>query len=246
MEQKGFLGLDIQKVVVHFIAPLTVMLALIAMCYSGVRLLETIVVMPYLEGIAPASRRELGLLETLHNVLILVAFIVAVRSAIRTRVPLARAFFAVFAAGSLFMLLEEMDYGLHYYEWIAGVPPEQSAEVRNIHNQGLSSPMKSVGNLLQILGFVVAPLALWRVRLPWVRYFVPSAYFLLTMLCALITSRVGHTFEHRAEAIGFANNIGEFREAVTYYMAMLYVIQLSRKAPPGSDAARTRAEAGQT
>jgi hypothetical protein len=210
------------------------MLVLIAMCYSGVRVLEMIVVMPYLESVAPASRRELGLLETLHNVLILIAFIFAVRGAIRTRVLSARLIFALFAVGSLFMLLEEMDYGLHYYEFIAGVPPEEAAEVRNVHNQGLSSPMKSAGNLLQILGFVVAPLALWRVRALWVRYLVPSPYFLLTMLCALITSRVGHTFEHRAAAIGFENNIGEFRETVTYYMAMLYVIQISRKAPPGS------------
>lgn len=229
-------------VIVHFIAPMAVMCALIAMCYSGVRWLETIVVMPHLEGIAPASRRELGLLETLHNVLILIAFIAAVRGVIRTRVPFARAVFAVFAAGSLFMLLEEMDYGLHYYEWIAGVAPENSVEVRNLHNQGISSPMKTAGNLLQILGFVVAPLALWRVRSPWVRYLVPSPYFLLTMLCALITSRIGHTFEFRAEAIGFENNIGEFRETVTYYMAMLYVMQLARKNPPRSDAARAAAD----
>jgi hypothetical protein len=130
------------------------------------------------------------------------------------------------------MLLEEMDYGLHYYEFVAGIPPDEAAEVRNIHNQGISTPLKTTGDILLILAFVVAPLALRRARNPWVRYLTPHPYFLLTMLCAFITSRIGHSLEHVAVNISFAKNIGEFRETVTYYIALLYVLELSRRNPP--------------
>ena len=103
------LKLDSAKLIIFFGLPMAVMSVLIAMCFSGVRILETIVVMPYLESIAAASRRELGLLENLQNVLILAALIVAVRAAWKTKVRGARFFFGVFAAGRLFMLLEDID-----------------------------------------------------------------------------------------------------------------------------------------
>jgi len=213
-----------------------VMSALLAMAFSGVRILETIVAMPYLERVALPSRREFGLLENLQNLLILVTLIVAVRFALRNRVFAARVIFGAIAAVSVFMLLEELDYGLHYYEFLAGVPPDETAEVRNLHNQGISTPLKSTGDLLLVLGFVVAPLALARVRHPWIRYLTPDRYFLLTMLCAFIISRIGHSFEDVAETFNFDKNIGEFRETVTYYIAMLYVTKLSGRIPPGASA----------
>jgi hypothetical protein len=224
--------IDKRKVAIYFVLPMAVMSALLAMCFSGVRILETIVVMPHLESVARSSRRELGLLENLQNVLILITLIVAVRSVIRLRVPMARIMFIAIATVSLFMLLEETDYGLHFYEFLSGTPQDQLADVRNLHNRGISTPLKSTGDVLLILGFVVAPLVLGRSTHPWIRYLAPHRYFILTMLCAYITSRVGHSLEDNAARIGFEKNIGEFREAVTYYIAMLYTLEISRRTPP--------------
>ena len=218
---------------VYFFLPLAAMAALVAMYFSGIPILETIVAMPHLEGVRPRTQRELGLMENLQVVLIAGAVFFALRSALKTSIFLPKILFGFIAAVSLFMLLEEIDYGLNYYEFLAGIPPYETAQTRNIHNIGDTHRyMKRAGDIMMILVFVIAPLTLRRVRAEWIRFLLPHPYFLLTYLVSFLTSTVAHALEDRGLGVGLEGNISEFRETVTYYIALLYILVLSRRTPP--------------
>ena len=222
-----------RKLSVYFFLPLAAMSVLVAMYFSGIRIFETIVAMPYLESTISNSRRELGLMENLQVVLIAAALFIALRAVFNTTVLLPRVLFGLIGAMCLFMLLEETDYGLNYYEFLAGVPPGETANTRNLHNLGgAHKQMKRAGDILMVLVFVIAPLAMMRVRAKWIRFLVPDRYFLLTVLVAFLTSTVAHALEDRGLGVGLKSNISEFRETVTYYIAFLYIFALSRRELP--------------
>jgi len=140
------------------------------MYFSGNRLLETIVVAPCLEGVYGNSRREFGLLENLQNVVILFIVIIALRAAWRNTEWFVRGPMVLIAASSTFLFVEEIDYGLHWYEYLAGIPGDEAAEVRNLHNLGdTTSTLKTIGDVTMVVLFVVAPFALRNAHHPVVR-----------------------------------------------------------------------------
>ncbi len=226
-----------KKLAVYVGIPASVSGVLMAMYFSGVRLLESIAVMPYLDSVAGNSRREFGLVENLQNLILIAIIFIAVRSAIRSHALFARGVFALIATVTLFLFLEEIDYGLHYYELLASVAPDQAAEVRNFHNVGnRTSQMKRVADVCLVLTFVIAPLPLRRAKAPWLRFLAPDPYLALTLLVGLLTRTIAHALNDQGLGIGIRSNISEFREVITYYVAFLYVLELSRRDSPASAA----------
>lgn len=206
--------------------------AMLAMYFSGVPLLETIVAAPYFEAVHWNHRREFALLENLQHGILLAVVVIALIAVFTHRSRGVRVFMVVVALGAMFMFLEEIDYGLHYYEYLAGVSPDEIAERRNFHNVGSrTSKMKSIGTVATVLLFGVAPFLLARARDPWLRYFRPDPYMALLLLVAFATRSIAHSLDARGLGHGLEGNLSEFRELITYYTGLVYTIHLVRRCP---------------
>lgn len=205
----------------YFFLPALVCVVLVWGYFSGIGWLS--------ELIAPAWNREFGLLENLQNLLLLAGAWVALRSLLRGGSPLERTFMALFLAGSLFMFLEEIDYGAHFRELFGGLAPGRAPGFRNLHNLGNNSTrMKQAGDVVITLWFVLFPLVFRNTRNAVLRYFRPSCWFIPTAALSVAVSRVAH-WVGSGGANGLAHSYSEFRELVTYYMGFLYVLALSRR-----------------
>lgn len=232
----------IRRLTLYVIVPLVVTLTLIALYFSGVPWLQAIV--------SPDVNRELGLLENLQVIVLLFLLSIPLRGLRMARDRRERAALLVLAAGCLFMLLEEMDYGLHLVDLARGDAAPRGG-VRNLHNLGENTRwMKRAGDLLMVLLFIVAPLCLRRSRSAWVRYLLPDPYVLGTAVVGVGLSRFAHFLQDTTRQAGsISNNVSEFRELVTYYAFALYFhrVVLCRRPPlrvePTRSAHDTPAEA---
>lgn len=217
-------------------------MALIACYFSGIRLLETIVAAPYFEGVQGNSRREFGLLENIQAALILAMSVIAFRTAYRCGVRYVRWFIYLVGACATMLLLEEIDYGMHFYDYVMKVPLEETVKTRNLHNQGdITLRLKQLSDAITLGFFVIAPFMAGRIRNLNIRYLIPDRYSVLTVLAAIITRTVAHALDDRGMGYGLGSNIAEFREMVTYYVMFLWACQLARTGPlredPGEESA---------
>lgn len=216
----------------YFAVPMSLTGVLMAMYFSGVRTLETIVSAPYFDAVPLNSRREFGLLETIQHAILLAATVIAARAVVRHRNWVSRTAMAFTALVAGFLFLEELDYGLHYYEYLAGVPHDQAAQTRNLHNVGDRTDVLKTLAVVGMLGlFVALPLSLSKVRNRWVRYFVPEPAMALTLLAAILTRTIAHHLARRGLGHGLEGNLSEFRELVMYYLGLAYTIRLARREP---------------
>ena len=218
-----------KKLLVYFVAPLTVTLTLVVMYFSGVETLQQIVA-PRIRGLSPTSSREFGLLENVQNLILLAMIAVCVWGAIRRKVAIERVALAGVALFGVFVFLEEIDYGLHWYEYAMDVPYTETKKVRNWHNQGDRTDMtKQAVDIAMVLFFVVAPFALMRVKTPIVRFFTADRYSALTLRAAFIGRTVAYTLEERGmgERGVIHQNLSEFRELITYYVFFLYLVEIA-------------------
>ncbi|MDJ0976505.1 MAG: hypothetical protein QNJ98_18750 [Planctomycetota bacterium] len=221
-----------RTVLVHVALPAGVLLALVGMYFSGSHVLQ--------EAVAPAVNREFGILETLQHLLLVAFGILVARLAWRAPRGIERVLFSVATAGAIFMFLEEIDYGLHYYEALAGVDPADRATVRNLHNirrgsgDELADIIKKAGDLLVLVWFVVLPLIAPRLKSPLLRRLAPSRWLIATVAVAFLASRLAHAIGDTGAPTNGALDkaLGEFRELGTYYAWTLYAFALHKKAPP--------------
>lgn len=237
--ERGF-ELEWPKVVWFFVVPMSLSGLMLAMYFSGNRVLETIVCAPYFEAVPMNSRREFGLLETLQHLMLLAVMVLSIRMVIAREQILLKAVMAVVALGSTLLLLEEVDYGIHYYEYIAGVSPEDTAKTRNFHNVGgRTATLKSIGTVGAVVWFGIAPFALSGQQSRWVRYFRPSPYLALLLIVAVITRTIAHKLDGRGLGYGLEGNLSEFREFVLYYLGLAYAVMLARRSPDAATALET-------
>ncbi len=224
---------------VFVLLPLGVSAGLIFGYFSGVEWLQNLV--------APGWNREFGLLESLQHLLLLGCVVLAALLARGERRGIWRIGFALVALGSLFVFLEELDYGLHYYEALAGVPEAERASVRGLHNlrtsggSEIATLIKRASDAAMILLFVLLPFIGPRLRLGSLGALIPRRPFALLMIVALCISN----FAHYLDDAGWPHNsslgsaMGEFRELLVYYVAFLYLAGLRRPGrSQGSGAAR--------
>lgn len=208
---------------IYWILPTTIILALIGMYFSGV---------PWLmEILAPQVNRELGLLENLQNVVLLTIIVMMVVRLRRARGSAEAGFFGLVAAASVFILLEELDWGTHFWWALHGLDWD-TRPVLNIHNQGENSDrFKFVGNLLLIVFFVILPWFRFAAHRVWARFFQPTRWYLLTAVAMVLLSRLAHTLEEAVppEPNYLENSMSEYRELFTYYVWALYFGALAFK-----------------
>lgn len=202
-------------------------LALIAMYFSGVDALQRIV-SPNLPRMHRGMGREFGLLENLQHILILVIAGMAIWGVKKKEWKWERIGWGLVAAFSIFVFLEEIDYGIHYYEYANEITLLESQKVRNLHNQGdVTDYMKNVVDIGIILLFVVAPFIGRRSAKPLIRYISPSAWFTVLAVLMVALSELAHGLREAGFGKGgtINKNLSEFRELIIYYTFMLYVFE---------------------
>ncbi len=177
------------------------------------------------EVVAPMANREFGALENLQLALLAVTVVIAIRGALLPSTRFAKTVWAGLAAFSFVVLLEEIDYGLHYIEWFTGTPPEERAEVRNLHNnEGVLRVIKPLVDIGFALLYAIIP---WfAAKFPaWIRRLLPNKWSAATLILAGATRLVAHWFDDRHPTGEHAlhGNVSEFRELMTYWVATLHV-----------------------
>ena len=100
---------------------------------------------------------------------------------------------AVIALFAAFVFVEEIDYGLHWIEFINQVPLEEQAEVRNWHNEGeRTSIMKDIMTAGTVLVFDIAPFAFRNTRNRLIRYLLPASQYAAGFIGIVLISRLAH------------------------------------------------------
>lgn len=223
------------KLILFVALPALINLLVIGLYFSGVKKAQELIA-PSIEWMPWDSWREFGIVEQLQNIYLLIAIILLTAAAIKNTLPLVKTAFFLSVFATLFVFLEEIDYGLHFHDLITGQPSE--VEVRNWHNQRTLGEkqnvryFKPVADALVILWFVVFPLASNKVSYLPIKSIIPSRWFIAGLAVAYIASRFAHYFsglglgEIDGVSGGLKGNISEFREASIFYLYMLYALQL--------------------
>jgi hypothetical protein len=215
--------LSLNKITIFLIIPAALNLILIAAYFSGIGWLQEI--------ISPSINREYGLVENLQIIFLLGIVVIAAFGLKIKKTRLERWIMAVILLGALFIFLEEIDYGLHFYKLISSQPlgEVESPEYINIHNIGNNtSRFKNVGDIGMIFLFIIFPLIFSRSRHSLIRYLTPDRLFIATMVLMLVISK----FAHILGDCGVGNHgtlhgaISEFREVIIYYIFAVYFFEL--------------------
>jgi glucan phosphoethanolaminetransferase (alkaline phosphatase superfamily) len=185
------------------------------------------------EIIAPATNRELGLHETIEHSIILVIVVMALLTVFKARGALLKLIFFICFLGSLFMFLEEIDYGKHYVDFFRGISYSENPVNFNFHNQKKQTinTMMKVCYLLIAVFFVILP-QVKREKLPgWLQQLTPSTKLFFTVLVLPLVGR----FPLALNKLNFKpnnslfDNLSEFEELGVYYIFLLYFIEMYRK-----------------
>jgi hypothetical protein len=214
-----------RKITIYLFFPLSITLPMIFMYFSGVNALQHIV-SPEFDGLYWNSNRELGLLENLQHVIILAMLVIVVRAILVVKSPSRRGALALLAVAVAFILLEELDWGRHYYEFVMGVPEDQALETRNWHNVGSRTELTKLAvDGFMIALFLVAPFALSGSAFPLVRLLTPDRYAAFGLASMLVARLAIYALEKG----GFGTpgtldrDLNEFREILTYYLFAAYM-----------------------
>lgn len=203
----------------YWMLPTAVILAYVLMYFSGIPVLQSI--------IAPAFNRELGLLESTQHLLLVAVIAMAVLGLRRAEVLMERLGYGLATALAVFQLLEELNYGYHYLHAL-GIITDSGGVRWNLHNRGVSTPMKNAGDLVLLVYFFLLPLLVRPGWPGWVRFLAPPRLLIVTILCSVAVSKLGHSLNDRADLSNHVleSGISEFREAFIYYIVLLYVRDL--------------------
>lgn len=192
--------------------------------------------------ISPPLNREFGLIENVQLLLILGIFILSIRSVRTSEVRIQRYFFVFVAFFSAFIFLEEIDYGIHYYEYFTSYTIEENStgafedKPRNIHNQGR---VRQYTMWVVYLGLIIllGLSTFVRNRIfkkdSLIRWLIPSnGFFILSLIAMFLLNELTLYLDQNVkdpEITSLNGNTLEFQETFIYYIALLYHIELTRK-----------------
>ncbi len=227
-----------QKLLLFIALPICLNLAFIGFYFSGNQFLQYLIA-PQFDWLHHRSWREFGLLEQLQNAYLLIIFILFATEVIKRPLLLEKTFFLSGALVMLFLLLEELDYGVHFYEYAIGQESAIEVTQRNWHNRDIAGKsingrLKRSSNLLTIIWFFVFPLLALATTINFksLKAIIPSPWFIAGFTLVLLFSSLSHYLDDIGMAYiddmqgGLKGNISEFRETNTYYLFLLYAVQL--------------------
>ncbi|THU38149.1 hypothetical protein FAM09_15815 [Niastella caeni] len=181
---------------------------------------------------ASSYNREFGLVENTQNAILLCTIYMAFRLLIIPHSKWLRIVHLLIFFTAVFVLLEEIDYGHHYLNYLNDADAGQRSINHNIHN------LPDVNNQIRLVFYIL--IAIFVIILPyfsssglpsWLVHFVADIRLQLTVLAFLIISQVAGIFyalsHHTNRAL--EGNISEFEELPLYYLLWLYVYMLHRQ-----------------
>ncbi|THB75270.1 MAG: hypothetical protein D6B25_12305 [Desulfobulbaceae bacterium] len=224
-----------KNLIIFVLIPLGINILFFSLYFSGIPFLQQLIA-PKISHIPEPSWREFGLVELSQDFILLLTVLILICAFFYRKNLKERLFFLIGTLFILFLLFEEIDYGLHFYHYFSET---RSEIVRlNWHNQHTFTDRENgrylgqLGDLLLVVWFLVMPLVARKAKLARIRRFIPSPWFIATVVVALACSQLGHWLED----IGLATidgahgllrgNISEFRETTIYYIGLLYSWQL--------------------
>jgi len=210
---------------VYWILPVLVSWILAIMYFAGPAWMQNIT--------AHAYNREFGLLENLENTLLLGVIILSYILLKNARHFIVRIIYLLCLLTSVFMLLEEIDYGFHVWNYFQGIHPQQDTVIRNIHNQGKNTIkiLMWIGYAIILLFILVMP-HLNRKNFPtWFKNFVPSVKLHFTVLTLPFISRFPHFLNKKDfdTNMSLYHNLSEFEEFAIYYIFFLFFYEMKKK-----------------
>ena len=240
-------------IVLFLLIPACINLLLIGLYFSGDQMAQYLVA-PRIEWLNKRSWREFGVLEQLQNLFLLAIILLFLLQVLRREPVLERMFFF---AGSLlmtFLFLEEVDYGLHFYEYSLGYSIDAEQVSRNFHNNedlgfSLTDLLKRTTDSVMFVWFILVPLLSAKIRLGPLQSIVPSRWFVPGFCVILGFSELAHYLDDgNLDMIdglkgALVDNISEFRETSNYYFYLLYALQLAGTRPLFNRSAEGQARA---
>jgi hypothetical protein len=224
--------MSFKKHLIYWIAPSLVTLACILFFYFNWLGLS--------ELIAPSINREFGIIENIQNILLILIFFTALKGFRTRNTKIEKYGYALIMAATVFMFLEEIDYGLHYYDHLTGKPGITKvvvfdSEVRNLHNNGklILNVMKLAAYIFVALFFAVLPLLPEKIKTKnrWLNFLSPSRYIVGTAICLLVLNQIARYLYKNYDYTNHSldSNVSEFEEIMTYYIIFLYLRELIKK-----------------
>jgi hypothetical protein len=194
------------------------------MYFSGVRWAQ--------ELVCPSVNWELGLVENLQILLLLMILMISIIAIFRKENRMEKVAFSFLSVFTLFVLLEEIDYGGHFLSYFKGNADTLFIEMTgkaNIHNLGNNAKIfkRSIYPLMLVL-FIIAPLYVHKFKNPLLKYLIPGKGFVVTSIITIFSYAVPRLLVdfNILEDGGFGVNIGEFSEIMIYYIFFLYLYEI--------------------
>jgi hypothetical protein len=242
IDDKASPGMSFKKHFIYWILPSSFTLACTLIYFYNLFGLE--------DFIAPKINREFGLIENVQLLLLILIFLRAIKG-VRTReAKIEKYGFLLVAILTVFLFLEEIDYGLHYYDYFTGKPEIKQVvvfdqKVRNIHNNG---PMQNLFKLTSygviIIFFVILPLVTskFKEKHAVLNFLSPSRLIISTAACLLILNQIALYLYHKynSPSSSLTANVSEFEEIMIYYIVLLYVSEMVKK-PQGMLTSKSKA-----
>lgn len=191
--------------------------------------------------IAPAINREFGIIENLQLALLVGIFIFSIKGIRRKKGKIEKYAWSILAFAAALCFFEEIDYGLHYFEYAQGKTKEQvdyqivvQHQVRNFHNIGhMNSYIKFLVYACTIILFVILPLLPEKTmnKYKWVKFFAPSRYIIGTAIVMFFLNQTAQYLNtiFYSQNLALAGNTSEFEEIMIYYIFLLYTREMARK-----------------
>jgi hypothetical protein len=201
----------------YWVLPLAAGWTFIAMYFSNIRWMQEI--------IAPSYDREFGLLENLDALLILASLAVLVRIFLLPVRPLFKVASLLACLVTALIFLEEIDYGLHFIEWMKGIPPGAGTQIRNLHNQGNNTnTIKALANVMLAAVFVILPYVDPLKKFRLVKTLSPSKMILFTVVATVLVALLHEALDpYNLPTNGaLSSNLSEFEELLIYYIFFVY------------------------
>ncbi len=227
-----------KEVLLFVLLPIIFNLLFLGLYFSGLSSLQQIIA-PRMETLYQPSWREFGMVEQTQNILLLFAFGVLFYAALKRKISIEKYFFAFGSLIILLLFLEEIDYGLHFAHYFLNNATEIPRF--NWHNQQTFSGkenghyLKQASDLICTIWFLLVPMVKTKCNFRPLASIMPCRWFIAALIISFMFSPLAHYLNDQGFGIinnqqGLLNgNISEFRETSTYYLFLLYALQLAKK-----------------
>ena len=192
-----------RQLVTFVIIPIFLNVLVIGLYFSGVERLQQLIA-PTINGLSSNVWREFGLLEQLQNIFLLAVIIILAMAVRNKKELLDRVCLLGGVMVFLFLFLEEIDYGLHFYEYIIG--ENTGIEARNWHNQKTNGEQnvkktKQLMDVMMFVLFIVLPLLRNKVTVQFIRNITPTRWFIVGFALGISLSKMAHFLDDQGMGV---------------------------------------------